>query len=80
MAGVYIPESLPTDSQYAYEATQLSQPQFSQTQNTQYISSQVEPRRKYCQSSSYTIKASLTIRGHLDTYQPTTSYSQDTME
>ena len=80
MAGVYIPESLPTDSQYAYEATQLSQPQFSQTQNTQYISSQVEPRRKYCELSSHISKGSLMIRGHLNTHQPTTSYSQDTME
>jgi serine/threonine/tyrosine protein kinase RAD53 len=51
MTGVYVPESLPLDSQYAFEATQLSQPQFSQTQNTQYISSQVEPRRNYCQST-----------------------------
>lgn len=34
-----------------YEATQMSQPLFAQTQQTQgstYPSSQVEPRRKYC--------------------------------
>ncbi|KAK1921260.1 kinase-like domain-containing protein [Papiliotrema laurentii] len=53
---VHVPESLPFDSQgvssqrpsdYVLEATQLSQPAYSQTQNTQNISSQVEPRRKY---------------------------------
>lgn len=62
MAQVYIPESLPFETadnaasqrqttDYIYEATQLSQPYFSQTQNTQgtaLINSQVEPRRKYC--------------------------------
>lgn len=61
MARIYIPESIPLDTadnatsqrhlEYVYEATQLSQPQYSQTQNTQgtaLISSQVEPRRKYC--------------------------------
>ena len=57
MTNVYVPESIPIDSQpgnsqrytdYAFEPTQLSQPIFSQTQNTQGISSQVEPRRKYC--------------------------------
>ncbi|ORY22963.1 kinase-like domain-containing protein [Naematelia encephala] len=51
-----VPESQPAESQfaasqrvadYAFEATQLSQPHFSQTQNTQNINSQIEPRRKY---------------------------------
>lgn len=50
MAHICVPDSLPMDSQYAFEATQLSQPQFSQTQNTQFINSQIEPRRKYCTS------------------------------
>lgn len=52
-----VPDSLPGDSlsqrynDYTFEPTQLSQPRFSQTQNTQgtaYANSQVEPRRKYC--------------------------------
>ncbi|WWC66987.1 uncharacterized protein I206_100894 [Kwoniella pini CBS 10737] len=33
--------------EYAFEPTQLSQPYFSQTQNSQFPNSQVEPRRKY---------------------------------
>ncbi|WWC57999.1 uncharacterized protein I303_100534 [Kwoniella dejecticola CBS 10117] len=33
--------------EYAFEPTQLSQPYFSQTQNSQFANSQVEPRRKY---------------------------------
>ena len=53
-----VPESLPLESQtsqrypydYAFEPTQLSQPRFSQTQGTQLANSQVEPRRKYCES------------------------------
>lgn len=59
MAQVFIPESQP-DSQlgsqrneYIFEATQVSQPRFSQTQNTQnttWEGSQLEPRRKYCTS------------------------------
>ncbi|WRT63500.1 uncharacterized protein IL334_000405 [Kwoniella shivajii] len=32
---------------YTFEPTQLSQPYFSQTQNSQFAESQVEPRRKY---------------------------------
>lgn len=51
-----VPDSQPGESQrgesqrneYTYEATQLSQPRF-ETQNTQNINSQVEPRRKYCE-------------------------------
>jgi hypothetical protein len=59
MTNIYVPESIPIESQtgnsqrygdYTFEPTQLSQPVFSQTQNTQGISSQVEPRRKYCKS------------------------------
>ncbi|KAL7420282.1 hypothetical protein Q5752_005251 [Cryptotrichosporon argae] len=46
-----VPDSLP-DSQsqrgdYCLEATQVSQPMYSQTQASQNVSSQVEPRRKY---------------------------------
>ena len=58
MAQVFVPDSLPSDSQpasqrytdYGFEPTQLSQPVFSQTQNTQgtIFNSQVEPRKKYC--------------------------------
>ncbi|EIW73180.1 hypothetical protein TREMEDRAFT_37204, partial [Tremella mesenterica DSM 1558] len=56
MAYTPFPDSLPLESlpysqrnDYVYEATQLSQPVFSQTQNTQgtFYNSQVEPRRKY---------------------------------
>ncbi|ORX34954.1 kinase-like domain-containing protein [Kockovaella imperatae] len=58
MAQIYVPDSLPDDSEplsqryndYAFEATQLSQPVYSQTQNTQgtaFANSQVEPRKKY---------------------------------
>ncbi|OWT40182.1 CAMK/RAD53 protein kinase [Cryptococcus neoformans Bt1] len=42
------PSQQPPFSDDAFEPTQLSQPAYSQTQNTQtFISSQVEPRRKY---------------------------------
>ncbi len=61
MAYIHVPESLPCESQpsnsqryvdYGLEATQLSQPHFSQTQGTQgtaFVNSQVEPWRKYCE-------------------------------
>lgn len=43
------PSQQPPYSDDAFEPTQLSQAAYSQTQNTQaFISSQVEPRRKYC--------------------------------
>ncbi|WVW81634.1 hypothetical protein I302_103629 [Kwoniella bestiolae CBS 10118] len=43
-------QSLPQSQRYddyAFEPTQLSQPYFSQTQNSTFANSQVEPRRKY---------------------------------
>ena len=70
MPQVYVPDSLPLDSQpisqryndYTIEPTQVSQPHFSQTQ-TQGPSSQVDPRRKYCESHSLLYFRLLTTPG-----------------
>ncbi len=97
MAHVEVPESLPINSQlpdsqrhaeYAFEATQVSQPHFSQTQGTQgtaFVNSQVEPRRKYCEPAhlppSSRIRLIISLnRGNSDTDQRLSFHPQNTLD